>query len=226
MKDSTSGESLAGTVGSTDATNAADLTQASLETLFLTMQSGNAADVENAWGECYKRYNKKVWSCVFYVIRTIPWLKEPGEVAIDVTSEVFARLPQTLRHYREVGKAESWLMQVAVRTAIRQKDSLTGSWSKTKMKRASVELNETAVQEVAASMQDDDVEARMELTRRMDEWRLDPEKARWVDLVNLFLEGYGHDEIAERLGITAGTSRTLLWKVRRELGRSRSREGE
>ena len=207
MRDSTSGESLVGT-------------EAPLEALFRTMQSGNPADVEIAWGECYKRYNRKVWSCAFYVIRTIPWLKEPGEVAVDVTSEVFARLPQTLSQYREVGRAESWLMQVAVRTAIRQKESITGSWSKTNAKRVSVELNETAVQEIASSMEGDDIEARMELKRRMDEWRLDPEKSRWVDLVNLFLEGYGHDEIAERLGITAGTSRTLLWKVRRELGRS------
>jgi RNA polymerase sigma factor (sigma-70 family) len=196
--------------------------EAPLEALFRTMQLGNPADVEIAWGECYKRYNRKVWSCAFYVIRTIPWLKEPAEVAVDVTSEVFARLPQTLAQYREVGRAESWLMQVAVRTAIRQKESITGSWSKTKAKRVSVELDETAVQEIASSLEGDDVEARMELARRMDEWRLDPEKSRWVELVNLFLEGYGHDEIAERLGITPGTSRTLLWKVRRELGRART----
>jgi RNA polymerase sigma factor (sigma-70 family) len=201
-----------------------DLSQASVETLFRTMQSDNAADVENAWGECYKRYNGKVWSCVFYVIRTIPWLKEPGEVAIDVTSEVFARLPQTLAAYQEVGKAESWLMQVAVRTAIRQKESITGSWSKTKARRAGVDLDENTVQRIAASIEESDRDERMELARRMDEWRADPEKARWADLVKLFLEGYGHDEIAERLGITPGTSRTLLWKVRRELGRARRTE--
>lgn len=201
-----------------------ELSQVSLETLFRTMRSDNAGDVENAWGECYKRYNRKVWSCVFYVIRTIPWLKEPGEVAIDVTSEVFARLPQTLAAYQEVGKAESWLMQVAVRTAIRQKESITGSWSKTKARRVGVDLDENAVQSIAASMEETDRDERMELTRRMDEWRSDPEKARWADLVKLFLEGYGHDEIAERLGITAGTSRTLLWKVRRELGRARRTE--
>lgn len=201
-----------------------DLSQASLEKLFRTMQSDNAADVENAWGECYKRYNAKVWSCVFYVIRTIPWLKEPGEVAIDVTSEVFARLPQTLATYQEVGKPESWLMQVAVRTAIRQKESITGSWSKTKPRRVGVDLDENAVQRIAASMEETDRDERMELARRMDEWRSDPEKARWADLVKLFLEGYGHDEIAEQLGITPGTSRTLLWKVRRELGRARRTE--
>jgi RNA polymerase sigma factor (sigma-70 family) len=195
-----------------------------LETLLRIMQSESAAEVEVAWGECYRRYNKKVWSCVFYVIRTIPSLKEPREVAIDVTSEVFARLPQTVRQYREVGKAESWLMQVAVRTAMRQKESLTGAWSGKKPRRIYVDLDETTAQEVAASMEADDVDARMELTRRMDEWRLDPEKARWVELVSLFLDGYGHDAIAERLGISAATSRTLLWKIRRELGHARSTE--
>lgn len=195
-----------------------------LETLFRIMQSGNTDEVEVAWGECYKRYNKKIWSCVFYVIRTIPSLKEPGEVAIDVTSEVFARLPQTVRQYREVGKAESWLMQVAVRTAMRQKESLTGAWSGSKARRIYVDMDETSACEIAASMEGDDVEARMELNRRMDEWRLDPGKARWVDLAKLFLEGYGHEEIANRLGISAATSRTLLWKIRRELGRPRSEE--
>lgn len=199
-----------------------DLAQAPLEELFRVMRSPNAAEVENAWAECYRRYNQKVWSSVFYVIRTIPWLKEPGEVAIDVTSEVFARLPQTLCAYQEIGKAESWLMQVAVRTAIRQKESITGSWSKTKSRRVSVDLNDTTAQDIAASFEGDNVDERMELDRRMDEWRTDPEKARWIELVNLFLEGYGHDEIAQRLGITPGTSRTLLWKIRRDLGRSRS----
>lgn len=201
-----------------------DLTQAPLEELFRTMQSANPAQVENAWGECYKRYNRKVWSCVFYVIRTIPWLKEPGEVAVDVTSEVFARLPQTLGAYQEVGKAESWLMQVAVRTAIRQKESITGSWSKGKSKRIGVELNDTTAQEIAASFEGNDRDDRMELERRMEEWQSDPEKKRWTELVNLFLEGYGHDEIAERLGITPGTSRTLLWKIRRELGRESKKQ--
>jgi RNA polymerase sigma factor (sigma-70 family) len=198
-----------------------NLTHATLEELFRAIRSDSAAEVELAWGECYKRYNKRVWSCVFYVIRTIPWLKEPGEVAIDVTSEVFARLPQTLNAYHEVGKPESWLMQVAVRTAIRQKESLTGTWSKKGARRTSVDMSEVAVQEIVGSMEGDDVEERMELMRRLDEWRLDADKARWVDLVKLFLEGYGHDEIAERLGITAATSRTLLWKIRRELGRQR-----
>lgn len=201
-----------------------DFAHVPLETLFRAMQSDNAAEAELAWGECYKRYNKRIWSCVFYVIRTIPWLKEPGEVAIDVTSEVFARLPQTLGHYREVGRPEAWLMQVAVRAAIRQKESLTGTWSKTGATRISVDMNEVAVQEIAGSMEADDIDARMELMRRLDEWRLDADKARWVELVKLFLEGFGHEEIGERLGITAATSRTWLWKIRRELGRHRSTE--
>ena len=224
MRDPKSGNSL--TVADEPARHLSkeDLAHAPLETLFRAMQSDSAAEADLAWGECYQRYNKRIWSCVFYVIRTIPWLKEPGEVAIDVTSEIFARLPQTLGHYREVGRPESWLMQVAVRTAIRQKESLTGTWSKTGTTRSSVDMNEVAVQEIVGSMEADDLDARMELTRRLDEWRLDADKARWVDLVKLFLEGYGHEEIAERLGITAATSRTWLWKVRRELGRHRSTE--
>jgi RNA polymerase sigma factor (sigma-70 family) len=220
MRDS-SGDALTAAEDRTHDDSENSLAEASLATLFREMQSGKPEDAERAWGECYTRYNKKIWSCVFYVIRTIPWLKEPGEVAIDVTSEVFARLPQTLGQYREVGRPESWLMQVAVRTAIRQKASITGDWSSAGARRISVDVNDSAVQEIAASMEADNVDARMELTRRMEEWRLDADKARWIDLVNLFLEGYGHDEIAKRLGVSPATSRTLLWKIRRELGRPR-----
>jgi len=199
---------------------------APLETLFHIMRSGTAEEVELAWGECYKRYHEKVWRRVYYVIRTIPWLKEPGEVAIDVTSEVFARLSHTVGQYREVGKPEAWLMQVAIRTALRQKESITGAWSKTTRGRTCVDFNESAVQDIAAAVDSEDVEAHMELTRRMEEWTRDADKTRWVAFVKLFLEGYGHDEIAERLGITAGTSRTLLWKVRLDLGRTRSPGGQ
>lgn len=72
---------------------------APLAALFHAMQSADAAEAEQAWGECYRFYHARVWSRVSYVLATIPWLKEPREVAIDVTSEVFARLPQSVNHY-------------------------------------------------------------------------------------------------------------------------------
>lgn len=195
------------------------LEDAPLEALFRGMRSNDASEAQLAWGECYRLYNAKVWSRVFYVLATIQWLKEAKEVAIDVTSEVFARLPQSISRYHEAGKAEAWLMRVAVRAALREKEAITGMWSKKGFRRIGVELSEDTVGEIENLMEGEERDARLELSRRMEAWAADPEKSNWVKFVALFLEGYGHEEIAERLGITVGTSRTWLWKIRRELGR-------
>src|SRR5687768_11891709 len=113
-----------------------------LEDLFAAMQAIETSTVDVAWAECFKRYSERVWSCVFYVIRTIPWLKEPGEVTADVVSEVFARLPAAVQHYRDEGRAEQWLMRVATRAALRQKEAITGKWSKTAPGRVLVSLED------------------------------------------------------------------------------------
>jgi RNA polymerase sigma-70 factor (ECF subfamily) len=202
------------------------LSDAPLDALFHAMQSDDASEAERAWGECYRLYHAKVWSRIFYVLATIPWLKEPREVAVDVTSEVFARLPQSVGNYHEAGKAEAWLMRVAVRAALREKETITGMWSKKGSRRIGVELNEETVSEIENLMEAEERDARLELTRRLEVWAAEPEKSSWVQFVELFLEGYGHEEIAERLGITVGTSRTWLWKIRRELGRRTTLEVE
>jgi RNA polymerase sigma factor (sigma-70 family) len=196
-----------------------ELQSADLAALFHGMQSSDPTEAENAWGECFRLYKAKVWSRVFFVLATIPWLKEPKEVAMDVTSEIFARLPKSVRHYREAGRAEPWLMRIAVRAALREKESITGMWSKKGSRRIGVELNEETVAEIENLLEVEERDARLELSRRMEEWSADPEKATWIRFVTLFLEGYGHEEIAQQLGIAVGTSRTLLWKIRCELGR-------
>lgn len=222
MRQSRSGGSPLTAGDEVTAINTDQLALAPLDELFRAMQSDDPSLIESAWGECYRRYNRKVWSTVFYVIRTIPWLKEPAEVSIDVTSEVFARLPDAVRHYSEVGRAEAWLMQIAVRGALRQKESITGAWSKKGNRRITVEFDDKTVDQITSSLEGDELDARLELTRRMESWSDDPAKSRWPEFVQFFLEGYGHEEIAERMGITAATSRTWLWKIRRDLGKSRS----
>jgi RNA polymerase sigma factor (sigma-70 family) len=192
-----------------------------LAVLFEWMREPESHRANVAWAECYRRYHRQVWHAVLYVVRTIPWLKEPGEVATDVTSEVFARLPQNVSRYREIGKAEGWLMLVAVRTARRHKESLTGSWSQASEKRATVDFEEDQLRDLVTSTEADERDARLDLSRRIEEWSNDPEKREWVEFVNLFLAGFGHDAIAARLGISAPASRTMLWKIRRDLGRSR-----
>lgn len=193
--------------------------------LFAAMTSENPAIVEAAWAECYRAYHERVWSRVFYVVRTIHWLKEPGEVAIDVVSDLFAVLPQAVRSYREMGTPEAWLMRLALRAALRKKESLTGRWQSgagTKRRTAAggrvvVDLDDV-VGSIFSSFDAVEPEARITLHRHLARWRNDPSKTNWCSFVDLYLQGYGHEDIAGQLGITPATSRTLLWKIRRELG--------
>jgi len=113
-----------------------------------------------------------------------------------------------------------------VRAAPLEKKAITGAWSKKGTRRIGVELNEDTVAEIENLMEAEERDARLELSRRMEAWAAEPEKSSWVRFVELFLEGYGHEDIAEQLGITVGTSRTWLWKIRRELGRRTSLEIE
>src|ERR671933_1447621 len=97
---------------------------APLGKLLVAMRSDDVALREAAWAACYQRYYQVVWTRVFYVMRSIAWLSEPREAAADVTSNVFVGLPAAAKHYREEGKAEWWLKQVAVRAALRRKEAL------------------------------------------------------------------------------------------------------
>src|SRR5215471_5466584 len=97
--------------------------------LLVAMRSSDERTREAAWEACYAHYWRLVWTRAFYVMRTISWLGEPREMAADVTSDVFVGLPDAVKHYQETGKAEQWLKQIAIRTALRQKEALTGRWS-------------------------------------------------------------------------------------------------
>src|SRR6476469_6800410 len=67
---------------------------APLGELLAALGAESGALREAAWGACYARYHPVVWTRVYYVLRSISWLQEPGEVAADVTSEVFVGLPE------------------------------------------------------------------------------------------------------------------------------------
>jgi RNA polymerase sigma-70 factor (ECF subfamily) len=206
-------------------TTTQSLAGAPLSTLFEAMRSPDSRTAEEAWGECYRQFHSRVWTRVYYVVRSIHWLKEPEEVAADVMGQVFLGLPDALRNYRENGRAEYWLMRVALRTALRQRESITGKWSGGKDRRPGAHpppgrsmVAFDDVEEIMDLVDEAERDERMELRRRLDGWKGDPSKERWLEHVELFLEGYSHDEIAERIGITSHTSRTWLWKIRRELG--------
>lgn len=205
---------------------------AALGALLVAMGSESAAVREAAWSACYERFYRVVWTRVFYVVRSIPWLAEPGEVAADVASDVFVGLPEAARHYREEGKGEWWLKQVAIRAALRRKESLTGRWAAGKKARGGesggptgpgrryVSFEETA-DEILERLDAIEREELMELDRRVEALRASPEttKRRWAEFIDLYRAGYGFTGIGERMGLTEASARNWLCKIRHYLAR-------
>ena len=203
---------------------------APLGELFLAMRSEREALREAAWEACYKRCWQLVWTRAFYVMRTVAWLGEPREMAADVTSDVFVGLPDAVRHYRETGAPEQWLKRVAVRTALRRREALTGQWSSGKSGsagkpnegvsrgRSYVPYDESA-ELITSRLDSIDEEERMELERRRAALRNsgDETKRRWDQFLELYVEGYDFREIGARMGLTEATARNWLCKIRKFL---------
>jgi RNA polymerase sigma factor (sigma-70 family) len=167
---------------------------------------------------------------VFYVMRTIPWAGEPRELAADVASDVFLGLPEAVQHYREEGKPEQWLKQVAVRTALRKKESLTGRWSSgrsgedrgsstEKVKGRSFVSFDDSADQIVARLDAVEREELLELDRRREALRTsdDPAKRRWDEFLQLYIEGFEFAEIGKRMGITEASARNWLCKIRKYL---------
>jgi RNA polymerase sigma factor (sigma-70 family) len=196
------------------------------------MRGNDDAARAAAWGVCYSVYRQMVWSRVFYVIRTVHWLPEPRETVEEITSDVFVSLPDALSEYREEGKAEQWLKRIAVRTALRARERLTGAWQQKggrpeARKRTYVTFDES-VDEIVQRLDAVDADELLELERRIARLRTsdDGRERRWAEFIDWYREGYGFAEIAQRLGISEGTARNWLVAIRRYLAGMNDREGE
>ncbi len=167
-------------------------------------------------------------------------MREPREVAEDVTSDVFAGLVDAARQYHEEGTAEQWLKQVAIRAALRTKERLTGEWNKQKQggesggatphgaarSRSFVSFDDQA-EMTAGSLDAIQQEELIELEQRVKALRAsaDPQHRRWAEFIDLYRQGYGYGQIGDRMGITAGTARNWLVAIRKHLAAPASSGG-
>lgn len=189
--------------------------------LLLDMRSESADVREAAWAACYEGYRELVWTRVFYVLRTISWLREPREATEDVTSDVFVGLIDAAKQYREEGKPEKWLARVAVRAALRAREKLTGEWNGrhgVRTARRHVSFEDEAGT-IASELDSVDRDELLELERRIAGLRssTEPRHRRWAEFIDLYRDGDGYEEIGKKLNLTEATARNWLVAIRKHL---------
>jgi RNA polymerase sigma-70 factor, ECF subfamily len=126
------------------------------------------------------------------------------DLAADVAQEVWIQIFRALPQYRGDSQFGTWAHRIAVNRTL---NALRKTRRLAKI--------ETDVEEDSALVEPEPERALMLATIEKAANRLSP-GARAVFLLH-DVEGYTHEEIAERLGITAGGSKSQLFKARAKL---------
>jgi RNA polymerase sigma-70 factor (ECF subfamily) len=144
----------------------------------------------------YDRYAPRV----FAVVRRIAG---DDELAQDYAQEAWIRAIRALPSFRGDARFSTWLHRIAVNSALQALRK-----SETRRKREAPFPSEVAVRSRGGDAL---------LQRRLEE-ALDalPEGMRRV-LILHDVEGYTHEDIGDVLGITAGTSKSQLFKARAKM---------
>jgi RNA polymerase sigma-70 factor (ECF subfamily) len=160
------------------------------ETEFVKRARDGDAD---AIRELYRRYAPRV----FAVVRR---LAGDDALAEDWAQEAWIRAIRALPTFRGDARFSTWLHRIAVNSALHGR-----RWRERRTR------NEVALP-VALQLRDraDESALRIALQRALDAL---PEGMRQI-LVLHDVEGYTHEEIGETLGVTAGTSKSQLFKAR------------
>ncbi len=126
------------------------------------------------------------------------------DLAADIAQEVWIQIFRALPQYRGDSKFGTWAHRIAVNRTL---NALRKTRRLSKI--------ETDVEEDSAIVDIDPDRALMVETIENAAAKLSP-GARTVFMLH-DVEGYTHDEIAERLGITSGGSKSQLFKARAKL---------
>ena len=139
---------------------------------------------------------------VYAVIRR---MAADDSLAEDWAQEAWVRVFRALPTFRGDSQFSTWVHRIAVNSALHGR--------RTRDRRAGRE--EPLPAEIGGSAAGDKGLLRIRLERAME--RL-PDRMRQV-LVLHDVEGYTHEDIGERLGISAGTSKSQLFKARAHMRR-------
>jgi RNA polymerase sigma-70 factor (ECF subfamily) len=150
---------------------------------------------ETAFRELYRRYTPRLLGFVHRL------LGPAGSVAEDLVQEVWIRACENLKQFRWDSSFSTWLMGIGL-NVVREAQRRT-------VQRATEPLDD--VRHAAATSRSSD--ERIDLARAIE---LLPDGYR-LALVLHDIEGMKHAEIAERLGVSSGTSKSQLFGARRAM---------
>jgi RNA polymerase sigma-70 factor, ECF subfamily len=123
------------------------------------------------------------------------------ELAPELTQDVFVRAWEKLGTFRGESAFGTWLYRVAVNVVLQRRAALRLEWARLETEQSALEL--VRARPGASDFGIDIEEAIAKL----------PEGARIVFLLH-DVEGFKHEEIAECLGVTSGTSKAQLHRAR------------
>ena len=126
-------------------------------------------------------------------------------LAEDILQESFIKVFQTINKYESKGSFEGWLRRIVVNTALNH-------YTKKKTRGSEYSTDELEVVEDVSM----NIDAQMNGKELLEIIQQLPDGYRMVFNLNV-IEGYTHKEIADKLGITEGTSKSQLAKAKRVL---------
>jgi len=159
----------------------------------------NSAAAETFLAQIYTEYSSPIHTYAFRLLGN-------QEDADDVTQDVFIRAWQKLSTFRGEAAFGTWLHRLAVNVILARRTSLGVERRRFDDSAAALEMAPSRPHAPDAAMDFDDAVSRL------------PDGARQVFVLH-DVEGYKHDEIADMLGIVAGTSKSQLHHARMALRR-------
>jgi RNA polymerase sigma-70 factor (ECF subfamily) len=154
-----------------------------------------AAGDESAFRELYRRHTPRLYQ---FVLRVMGGDELEAE---DVVQDTWIRAARNLGGFRWESRFETWLTGIGLNLC-RNRLRRSGRWE---------DLDEGMRGSTRTALS----EEKIDLERAI---ALLPAGCRTVMILH-DVEGFRHTEIAERLGVTEGTSKSQLWSARRRLRR-------
>ncbi len=154
---------------------------------------------QRAFKELFDRYSPMLMGMA------IRYARNEADAA-DILQEAFVRVHQKIGDYEGKGSFEGWLKRILVNTAI----NFVNKRNKERDRRD----DETDMEGV--ELKDHELPDDMGQEELLNALNSLPDGYRSVFNLVVF-EGYEHQEVAEMLGITAGTSQSQLFKAKKML---------